>query len=92
MSRRLLGIPGMAAVTREGGVDRKIRVDPRRIIDAWLQRDALLAGHGLAVTLRSRNGHLVIEANSTWVRSSVGTDNLEIDIGPLGSEDEPPPR
>ncbi|HET7707971.1 MAG TPA: efflux RND transporter permease subunit [Sphingomicrobium sp.] len=27
VSRRLLGIPGMAAVTREGGVDRKIRVD-----------------------------------------------------------------
>ncbi|HVH49905.1 MAG TPA: efflux RND transporter permease subunit, partial [Sphingomicrobium sp.] len=26
VSRRLLGIPGMAAVTREGGVDRKIRV------------------------------------------------------------------
>jgi multidrug efflux pump subunit AcrB len=27
VSRRLLGVPGMAAVTREGGVDRKIRVD-----------------------------------------------------------------
>jgi len=27
VSRRLLGIPGMAAVTREGGVDRQIRIE-----------------------------------------------------------------
>ena len=29
VSRRLLGVEGVAAVTREGGVDRNIRVDPR---------------------------------------------------------------